>query len=594
MPAGARSRPFYNPLRPIPVRNHMARRWNIRTPVTPDAALEGTAAHASLLARLLALRGIVTPEERERFLAPDYDRDLHDPFLFSAMPYVMERIRKARESGEIVGVFGDFDADGITASVLMREGLSKLGIPVSVYIPDKHSEGHGLSAKAVDFFAGEGVTLAFTVDCGMMNHVEIALAKERGMDVVIIDHHHVPEVLPDAAAIINPKLPKETYPFRELCGAGTTFKVLQAIYETFLPRERGQLKWMLDIAAVGTVADVMPLTGENRVIVSYGLIVLSKTRRVGFQEMFALGRVPIREGKAPVARDIAFHIAPRINAASRMAHARIAHDLLVESDAARARELAERLESHNTDRRKVSETVSSLVRDVALRSADRKLVFAAHEDFHFGVIGLVAGRIANEFRKPVIVLTKGDRESRGSLRSIPEVDIIRAIERCADLLERYGGHAQAAGLTVKNEHLPELERRLETIVSEQLLGADIEPELAADMRVSADQLSLDLARSIRRLAPFGEGNPEPVFLMEQMVVGEMRSVGSDGKHLKFLLIAPGGKAFDAIGFSLAGTIPDLKKGDAIDILFQVDENEWNGSTGLQLKLLDIRKSSGKP
>ncbi len=570
----------------------MMRRWNIRSSDTSGSeGASGDAATLSpILDRLLALRGIVTQEERDRFLAPDYDRDLHDPFLFSAMPYVMERLRTARVSGATVGVFGDFDADGITSSVLMREGLSKLGIPVSVYIPDKHSEGHGLSAKAVDFFESEGATLIFTVDCGMMNHAEITLAKERGIDVIVIDHHHVPEVLPDAAAIINPKLPGEAYPFRELCGAGTTFKVLQAIYGTFFPEEKSQLKWLLDVAAVGTVADVMPLVGENRVIVSYGLVVLSKTRRVGFQEMFALGRVPIREGKTPVARDIAFHIAPRINAASRMAHARIAHDLLVESDAERARELALTLESHNTDRRKVSEEISNLVREVAAGSGERKLVFAADERFHFGVIGLVAGRIANEFRKPVIVLTKGERESRGSLRSIPEVNIIEAIEQCADLLERYGGHAQAAGLTVRNEHLPELERRLEAIVAERLVGTDIEPELVADMRVSATELSLDLARGIRKLAPFGEGNPEPVFFMERMIVTEIRPVGSDGKHLKFLLTAPAGKSFDAIGFSLAGTIPDLGKGEAIDVLFQVDENEWNGNVSLQLKLIDIRKS----
>lgn len=566
----------------------MMRRWNIGS---SDESSGDAPTHSPVLDRLLALRGIVTKEERDRFLAPDYDRDLHDPFLFSAMPYVMERLRTARASGETVGVFGDFDADGITSSVLIREGLSKLGVPISVYIPDKHSEGHGLSIKAVDFFEGEGATLVFTVDCGMMNHVEIALAKERGIDVIVIDHHHVPEILPGAAAIINPKLPGETYPFRDLCGAGTTFKVLQAIYATFFPAEQSQLKWLLDVAAVGTVADVMPLVGENRVIVSYGLVVLSKTRRIGFQEMFALGRVPIREGKMPVARDIAFHIAPRINAASRMAHARIAHDLLMENDAERARELALTLESHNTDRRKVSEEISNLVREIASGSGEKKLVFAVDERFHFGVIGLVAGRIANEFRKPVIVLTKGEHESRGSLRSIPEVNIIEALECCADLLVRYGGHAQAAGLTIKNEHLSEFERRLEDIVSQRLAGIDIEPEIIADLPISASELSLDLARGIRKLAPFGEGNPEPIFFMDHMTVTEVRPVGSDGKHIKLLITAPTGKSFDAIGFSLSDAIPGLKKGDMIDALLQVDENEWKGNVRLQLKLVDIRKSS---
>lgn len=559
----------------------MSRRWTIRDErVSAEPVID----------RLLSLRGIVTEEDRKRFLEPDYDRDLHDPFLFSSMGKTMDRIRVAKDEGYSVGIFGDFDADGITSSVLLREGLERIGIPVVVYIPDKHAEGHGLSMKAIDFFSAEGARLIFTVDCGMMNHAEIAEANVRGMDVIVIDHHHVPEVLPTAFAIINPKLRDESYPFKDLCGAGTTFKVVQAIYETFLPGSEGELKWMLDVAAVGTVADVMPLIGENRVIVAYGLIVLSKTRRVGFQEMFALGRMPIRSGKTPVARDIAFHIAPRINAASRMAHARIAHDLLMETDSGKAREYARILEGYNDERRKVSESISVLVREEALRSVDRKIVFAAHEDFHFGVIGLVAGRIAHEFRKPVVVLTKGETESRGSLRSIPEVNIVEALEECSDILLRFGGHSQAAGLLVKNEDLEAFETRLDAIVERHLSGRDIEPELVADMPIHSSDLSLDLVRSIRRFAPFGEGNPEPVFFMGNVLVEESRLVGSDGSHLKLSLSLPGRKTFDAIGFSLAGRIPDLRQGSRIDILFQVDENEWQGNVRLQLKLVDMRLS----
>lgn len=557
----------------------MSRRWTIR---------DERATAEPVINRLLSLRGIVTEDDRRRFLEPDYDRDLHDPFLFSSMEKVMGRIRDAKRRGERIGIFGDFDADGITSSVLLREGLERIGVSVSVYIPDKHAEGHGLSVKALDFFSAEGVSLAFTVDCGMMNHAEIAEANARGIDIIVIDHHHVPETLPEAFSIVNPKLRNEPYPFKELCGAGTTFKVVQAIYKAFLPGHEGELKWLLDVAAVGTVADVMPLIGENRVIVTYGLIVLSKTRRVGFQEMFALGRMPIRSGKTPVARDIAFHVAPRINAASRMAHARIAHDLLMEADAGKAREFARMLEGYNDERRKVSESISVLVREEALRSTDRKIVFAAHEDFHFGVIGLVAGRIAHEFRKPVIVLTKGETESRGSLRSIPEVNIVEALEECSDLLLRFGGHAQAAGLLVKNEHLEALEDRLGKIVGSRLSGMDTEPEHVADMELRPSDISIDLVRAIRRFAPFGEANPEPVFFMGNVRVKESRPVGSDGKHLKFSLSLPGGKVVDAIGFSLAERIPDLRKDDRLDILFQVDENEWQGSVRLQLKLIDMR------
>jgi single-stranded-DNA-specific exonuclease len=561
----------------------MSRRWRIS---------DESASAEPVIDRLLSLRGIVTEEDRKRFLEPDYDRDLHDPFLFSSMEDVMVRIRSAKVSGERVGIFGDFDADGITSSVLLREGMERIGVHVSIYIPDKHSEGHGLSIPALDFFSTERCTLVFTVDCGMMNHAEIAEANARDVDIIVIDHHHVPETLPAAFAIVNPKLRDEPYPFKELCGAGTTFKVLQAIYKTFLPGHEGELKWLLDVAAVGTVADVMPLVGENRVIVAYGLIVLSKTRRAGFQEMFALGRMPIRSGKTPVARDIAFHVAPRINAASRMAHARVAHDLLMESDVERARKFAMQLEEYNDERRKVSESVSALVRETALGSVDRKIVFAAHEHFHFGVIGLVAGRIAHEFRKPVIVLTKGETESRGSLRSIPEVNIIEALEECSDLLVRFGGHAQAAGLLVRNENLEKLESRLEGIVESRLSGMDTEPELVADMAIDPTELSLDLARAVRKLAPFGEGNPEPVFFIGNAEVSDLRPVGSDGKHLKLSLLTSGGKSFDSIGFSLADRIPDLRPGDKIDILFQIDENEWQGSVKLQLKLVDMRRVGG--
>ncbi|MEI6650472.1 MAG: single-stranded-DNA-specific exonuclease RecJ [Candidatus Moraniibacteriota bacterium] len=546
---------------------------------------------ASVMEALLALRGIETAEDRERFMSPDYDRDLHDPFLFASMETVMERLRAARESGERIGLFGDFDADGITSSVLMSEGLIKLGIPFSLYLPDKHTEGHGLGMKAVETFAEEGATLIITVDCGMMNHDEIARANVLGMQTIVIDHHHAPEALPEALAFINPKMPSEPYPFKELCGAGVSFKVLQAIYKTFFPDETDQLKWLLDVAAVGTVADVMPLVGENRIIVAYGLIVLSKTRRPGFQEMFSAGRLPIREGKAPTARDISFHVAPRLNAASRMAHARAAHDLLVAVEADRARELADIIESHNVERQKVSTEIATLAREIAKGRSDRNLVFAAHENFHFGVVGLVAGRIANEFGKPTILLTKGETESKGSLRSVPGLNIIEVVEACADLLDRFGGHAQAAGLSLQNGNLEALEERMERLIAERLGPTVIgEPDLSYDLRLPTAHLSLDFVRTIGRMSPFGEGNPEPVFLIENMVVSDARPVGKTGKHVKLLLAAEDGREYDAIGFSLAEKIPDLARGERIDVLFSLDENEWNGRVNIQLKLVDMRRS----
>ncbi len=336
----------------------------------------------------------------------------------------------------------------------------------------------------------------------------------------------------------------------------------------------------------------MPLIGENRTIVTYGLVVLSRSRRHGLREMISRGRMRSGGGKAPVARDISFQIAPRLNAASRMAHAKAAHDLLIEPDADRAKELAEILESYNIERQKVSADMAKAVHKVATERIDRRFVFAAHEDFHFGVVGLVAGKIANEFRKPTIVLTKGPTVSRGSLRSIPELNIIEVIERCGDLLERFGGHAQAAGLTVRNENLEALEARLETLAAERMTGDRLEPETVVDMKLPQALFTLDFARRVKRMAPFGEGNPEPIFLFEGIRVEDVRPVGSDGKHLKLALSVPGGRIFDAIGFSLANRIPGLVSGDALDILFQLDENEWNGSVNLQLKLVDMRRAVG--
>ena len=566
----------------------MAERWTLKSDgfSRPESG-EGVRVQ-DIVDHLLSLRGVALEEDRRRFLAPDYDTHFHDPFLFSAMRTVMDRLDVARKSGERVGVFGDFDADGVTSSVLMREGLEALGIPVTVYIPHKETEGHGLHVNALDAFEREGIKLFFTVDGGMMSHEEIADANGRGMEVIVIDHHHVPEVLPAAFAIVNPKLKGEQYPFRELCGAGTTFKVLQAIYATFLPDRKGELKWRLDAAAIGTVADVMPLIGENRLIVTYGLIVLSKTRRTGLQELYSVGRLQFGMGKPPIARDIAFHIAPRLNAAGRMAHARLAHDLLVEEDTEKAREFAMRLEQHNIDRRKVSDDMAKKVSAIAAGEPDRKLIFASDPDFHLGVVGLVAGKVAREFGKPAVILTRGEAESRGSLRSIPGLSIIDAIGACGDILIRFGGHDQAAGLSIRNEDMPAFEERLEAIIEEKLQGIKTEPELLADMAIDPAYLTLDFSRELGRFAPFGEGNPEPMFLLEDAEVDEVRVVGSDKKHLKLRLRA-GGRMFDAIGFSLAKRFGDLVRGERVDAMIGIDENEWNGSITLQLKVHDMRR-----
>lgn len=544
---------------------------------------------SSIVRHLLRQRGVVD-EGTDIFVAPNYERDLYDPFLFRDMDKVVTRIAAAQERGERVGIFGDFDADGVTASVIIRETLEKLGVDIVVHIPHKIDEGHGLSRQALSRFKVAGVRLILTLDCGMMNHQEIAEASELGMETIVIDHHHVPEVLPEAFAIINPKLPADTYPFHELCGAGTSFKVATALYRRLMPERTDELKWLLDVAAIGTVADVMPLIGENRVIVKYGLIVLQKTRRPGLLEMYRVGRIPIDDQHVPDARMIAFQIAPRINAASRMAHAETAHELLYTSDREKARELSLELEGYNVARQKVSQTAAENVRAIAeLEFRDEKFVVAIGREFPLGVVGLVAGKVAHEIGKPTGVFQQGKETSTGSFRSIPGFSIIKVLEECADLFEKFGGHEQAAGLTIRNDQIEEFLGRFRTIVRERLKDVETVPELLIDAELHPGDITCELVRMLQDLAPFGAGNPEPVFRLSGLEICEARTVGKDGKHWKLALSHPSFlRPINAVGWSLAAAYPLLDTGHRLEVVCQIEENTWNGRTTLQLKLLDMK------
>lgn len=566
----------------------MKRVWRERSGFKCFAAPTGP---SSIAGHLLKQRGINREEEVRQFMFPEYERDLHDPFLFRDMEKVVGRIAAAQDRGEKIGVFGDFDADGVTSSVIIRETLERLGIDTVIHIPHKIDEGHGLSRKAILRFRESGVRLILTLDCGMMNYQEIAEAASSGMETIVIDHHHVPEILPPAFAIINPKLPADTYPFRDLCGAGTSFKVATALYRRLMPERTEELKWLLDVAAIGTVADVMPLIGENRVIVKYGLIVLQKTRRPGLLEMYAVGRIPIDDRHAPDARMIAFQIAPRINAASRMAHAETAHELLFTLDRVKARVLALELEGYNSARQKVSQVAAENVRAVAeLKFRDEKFIVAVGSEFPLGVVGLVAGKVAHEIGKPTGVFQRGEEMSTGSFRSIPGFSIIEALEECSDLFEKFGGHEQAAGLTIRNDRMDAFLERFGEIVRDRLKEVETVPELLIDAELHPGDVTLDLIRALSDLAPFGEGNPEPVFRLSGLEIREARTVGKGGKHWKLSLSHSSfSHSIDAVGWSLVTSYPDLGPGCQIEIVCQIEENTWNGRTVPQLKLLDMKR-----
>ena len=569
----------------------MEKKWSVKNQIN-FAGSELAKKYHPVLLQLLKNRGIEGAEAIERFFNFNYASGIIDPNLFPDMPKAVQRIVEAINKKEKVAVFGDYDADGVTATVLVCEALEKFGVAeVISYIPDRQLEGYGMNDNAIDYLKKEKVNLIITVDCGITNFEEIAKANQLGMDVIVTDHHHVPSKLPAALALINPHMENLAYPFRDLAGVGVAFKLVQALYQKLDPKNVEQLKWALDLVAIGTIADCVTLLEENRVLTRYGLLVLSKTRRVGLQEMFKVGRVMIDENNVPDAQKISFQIAPRINAAGRMDHASVSFKLINEKNIAAARELALELESRNQERQKVTAEIVREIRTIAQNSfKDKKFIFAYNEHWPVGILGLVAGKIADEFNKPVAILQKQAAEFVGSFRSIPPVNIIEALEKCSGLLIKYGGHSQAAGVRVKHENIEKFYKKLSGIIEDELKDKNITPEIEIDAELKPADLSWNLMLDVKKMEPFGQGNEEPVFLMEKMLVEDVRVVGNGNKHLKFLIRGSNNspKIFEAIGFGLGEKFAALKKGDMVDVTFNLREDEWNGNKKIQLRIVDIK------
>lgn len=545
---------------------------------------------------LLSQRGIKGDEEIKEFLNPSYDSGVHNPFLFKDIKKAMERIQKVDKKREKVLVFGDYDADGITSALVIRNSLEASGFKTLVYIPHKEKEGYGLNKKAVESFSNENIGLIITTDCGITNKKEVEQVKKMGIDVIITDHHHIPPQIPSAVAIINPKIKKSGYPFEELSGAGVAFKFAQAIYKTFIPEKEEQTKWLLDLVAIGTIADLVPLIGENRVLAKFGLLVLSKTKRVGLQEMFKVGRILIDENNFPDSQKISFQIAPRINAASRMAHAEKALFLLAEKDRVKARDLALDLEGQNTSRQKeTQQMVSEADKIVKNKFGDKNFIFLVGENFPIGTVGLVAGRVADKYNRPTAVLKKGKTESKGSFRSIPQINIIEKIEECRELLIKYGGHAQAAGISIENKNLDKFYKKLSKLIDEELKNIDLTPEIKVDLEIFAQDIDFDLVNDLGKMEPFGQGNKEPIFMIKKLIIKELKWVGNGEKHLKLFLQPEDGspKLFEAIGFSMLKRFGDIKKGEKVNMLFNLYQDEWNGNKKIQMKIVDLKVTRDK-
>ena len=559
------------------------KRWQIETRITPEAD-EALNSFAPVIRQLLFNRGYASIEESRLFLkaSPPFDVS---PWQLKDMRKVVDRLEHAIRDHESVIIYGDYDVDGVTATALLVQVLKAQGANVREYIPNRFDEGYGLNNEALDYLSSIHANLVLTVDCGIRSLPEADHAREINLDLIISDHHHPGVILPNAFAVINPKQPGDAYPDKDLAGVGVAYKIAEAILESS-PNPGLRTDELLDLVALGTVADLAPLTGENRTLVRKGLRQLQQTRRQG---LFSLANVAGLDIKKINATNIGFGLGPRLNAAGRLDSALAAFELLSTNDVNVAGNLAQKLEIQNRERQQVTRAMQTQAERMVLEEDPNSLLlFAVDPTFNPGVVGLAASRLSEMFYRPAIVACAGEETTRGSCRSIPEFHITDALDKCADILVRYGGHAAAAGFTVENSHLSELRTRLKQIAEQQLSGMELIPLINGDVEVSLSELDSSLLEQISWFEPTGYGNPEPVFVARNVQVINSRTVGMDSKHLK-LTVSDGFTNFDAIGFRLGEMQPSLPK--YIDILFTFESNEFNGRRNLQLNLKDIKPSN---
>ncbi|NCF66237.1 MAG: single-stranded-DNA-specific exonuclease RecJ [Chloroflexi bacterium] len=561
-------------------------RWQVAPPVPLHLQDELSHIHPILL-QTLYNRGISEPPRIQAFLEGRYLENT-DPFLLPEMDKAVARIQQAIAQDEMIVVYGDFDADGVTSTVLLTQALRGLGMgrrQVRPYIPDRIDEGYGLNKDALAKLKEIGAHLVVTVDCGIRSIREVAYAAELGLDMIITDHHSLGPELPPAVAVINPKHPDSSYPDTMLAGVGIAYKLAQALYQTMPERVQGNVEDFLDLVAVGTVADLAPLLHENRKLVMDGLKVLNRLQRPGLAAL--ANAVGLKPGNI-TSESIGFGLGPRINAAGRLAHAYTAARLLAANNNHTARQLARELNDLNKQRQKLTAELGAKAETMV--NPNDLILIAGAEDFVPGVVGLVASRLADKNYRPAIVLEMGSEESRGSCRSIPEFHITDALDASADLLVRHGGHAQAAGLTLRNENLPQFKSRMREIAEAKLAGQDLVPTIAVDAEISLDEVDWALHETLAQLEPTGYSNPTPLFLSRNVEVMSHRAVGQDGTHLQMRLSSRNGdyahQLLPAIAFrqgAWADALPQI-----IDVVYSVNINEWNGRRSLQLMVQDIR------
>jgi len=555
--------------------------------------LESDGTISPLLARVLANRGLTAREAARSFLDARLADNLRDPFGLRDMDRAAERVAEAIRRNESLAIFGDYDVDGITATVLLIRLFRRLGADPAYYIPHRVDEGYGLSRKAIEVLAAKGIRLLVTVDNGISSLDEVAHAKSLGLDCVVTDHHLPGPSLPGAWAVVDPNRADCTYSFPHLSGVGVAFKLAHAVLRQLKVEEgeaRAFLTAQLELVALGTVADVVPLIGENRALVRAGLARLERTENAGLAALIRICECNTRPCQAET---ITYCLAPRLNAAGRTEHASLAVELLLTSDPRQAVELAHQLDGLNDRRRAVERRIFEEGLALIPRQCDMEkdlLYVVVGREWHIGVIGIVASKLSDHFRRPVVVLSQFDAAVRGSARSTPGFDIHAALTRCRELLDSFGGHPQAAGLSLRADRVDELRLRLSAIAAETLAEEEEFEELTVDAVCEAEDLTLDGVEGLQALEPCGYGNPKPVFaLLNVDVIREPRVVGNN--HLKLTIVA-GHQDFDVIGFRMAGLVGELRQiAGPIDIAFRPVISDWGGAQRVELQLCDFRPTS---
>lgn len=590
----------------------MSKKWRFLPKIGDDFKSQFPQINEVIL-QLFYNRGLKAPAEIDDFLNVDYEEGILNPYLFKAMGKAVERVFEAVAKKEKVMIYGDYDADGVCATTILLQTLKSLGLAVDSYIPFRETEGYGLNLTVAKQIISQEFNLVLTVDCGVANAEEIALLRTGGVETIVLDHHQEPPARPGALAIINPSLSDSGYPFKHLCGAGVVLKFVQAL---MLHQEEknspiklpvGFDKWFLDLVAIATVGDIVPLTRENRVLVKYGLLVLEKTKRIGLLKL-----IETINNKSGVmdSQYLGWRLVPRLNAAGRVNHASVALNLLTAKDESEAERLVQILERNNQERQLITDKIlkeaeaqlglpdmpdgkSRLAGEVK----DQKILWAIGEGWPAGVVGLVAGKICDKFHRPAIIFTRAGDKYTGSGRSIEEFDITEALKNCNSYLARFGGHSQACGLTVIGEkNLKRLQEQLTIIANEQLKAVDLSPGLTIEAEIKLQDINWEFWEELKKFEPYGEENEKPVFALKGLKVERVEAVGQNGKHLRLMAsqddpaTAISSDWQKLIGFSFGGWCQKLKIGDKIDAAFELDVNEWNGSRELQLKIIDLKLS----